>query len=382
MSRWWRAYDEAVDDPKLQLLPPPLFKAWFNLLCIASANGGTLPAVEAIAFKLRTTDAKVSSMIEELIARGLLDEFDGILRPHNWIGRQYLSDSSTERVKRHRDKRVARGLERQWSAPRALRQAVYQRDEFRCIYCGSTEKLSLDHRTPEFRGGTHDIENLATACQPCNGAKRDLTEEEFRQRTVTETLLKRPQSTEQNTEAESKKEPDANASAGEPTTTDIRKSLFSRGLRMLAETTGKTPDSCRSLVGKWLQTANDEAIHVLGLIEDAHRNNVADPVSWITVRLKTQFGGRNGRLEAGAVSNPHSALAAIREIRERRVAGGQDRTPVVSLSERRLLGREEIRGAARDDSGTIPAGSGGVRDGPDDGSSAPTDFPAFNRGGR
>jgi hypothetical protein len=62
------------------------------------------------------------------------------------------------------------------------------------VYCGASERLSLDHRTPEIRGGTHEIENLATACLSCNGAKRDMTEQEYR---ASVTLLKRPQITEQ-----------------------------------------------------------------------------------------------------------------------------------------------------------------------------------------
>lgn len=104
-THWWRAYDEAVDDPKIQLMPGPLFKAWFNLLCIASGNDGRLPPVESIAFKLRTTEAKVGSMLEDLVERGLLDDHDGVLRPHNWGERQFASDSNAaERQKRYRDR--------------------------------------------------------------------------------------------------------------------------------------------------------------------------------------------------------------------------------------------------------------------------------------
>ena len=105
MGHWWRAYDEAVDDPKLQLLPPPLFKVWFNLLCLASRNNGVLPHIEAIAFNLRTTEAKIGAAIEELVTRGLLDEFDGALRPHNWSERQFSSDSNAaERQRRYRER--------------------------------------------------------------------------------------------------------------------------------------------------------------------------------------------------------------------------------------------------------------------------------------
>ena len=80
MSHWWRAYDQAVDDPKLQCLAPPLFKAWFNLMCIASESGGTLPAIGAVAFKLRIGEHKAAEIIAALVAAGLpfgyLAEFD------------------------------------------------------------------------------------------------------------------------------------------------------------------------------------------------------------------------------------------------------------------------------------------------------------------
>lgn len=104
-NRWWRAYDGAVDDPKLGALTDKQHRAWFNLLCIASANDGTLPPIPAVAFKLRTTPDKAKRLIAELAAIGLFDVTETGARPHNWSGRQYKSDSSTERVKRFRDKK-------------------------------------------------------------------------------------------------------------------------------------------------------------------------------------------------------------------------------------------------------------------------------------
>lgn len=70
---------------------------------------------------------------------------------------------------------------------------------------------------------------------------------------------------------------------------DIRRDLFGKGLQTLGAITGKTPDSCRSLLGKWLKSANDEAIHVLAAIEDAERNRVADPVAWINRAILSKF---------------------------------------------------------------------------------------------
>ena len=65
---------------------------------------------------------------------------------------------------------------------------------------------------------------------------------------------------------------------------DHRKRLFDEGLQKLARLTGKGPDSCRAFVGKCLKAAGDDAVIVLGLIEDAERNQVADPSAWIAAR--------------------------------------------------------------------------------------------------
>jgi hypothetical protein len=45
-------------------------------------------------------------------------------------------------------------------------------------------------------------------------------------------------------------------------------------------------DSCRSFIGKCLKAAQDDASVVLGAIDDAHRNRVADAPAWISARLK------------------------------------------------------------------------------------------------
>lgn len=103
MSRWWRAYDEAVDDPKLIALTDQQHRAWFNILCVCSTFGGRLPDVSILSVKLRMQQRKVVRLINELRSAGLLDEDKGLIVPHNWSGRQYKSDVSTPRVKRFRN---------------------------------------------------------------------------------------------------------------------------------------------------------------------------------------------------------------------------------------------------------------------------------------
>lgn len=108
MSRWFRFYDEALNDPKIQRLSGDKFKTWVNLLCLASKNSGFIPRLTDIAFTLRISEAKAISIIAEFCELNLLDTDDTEMlarySPHNWNGRQFKSDVSNERVKRYRER--------------------------------------------------------------------------------------------------------------------------------------------------------------------------------------------------------------------------------------------------------------------------------------
>lgn len=107
MSRWFRFYDEALDDPKVQSLPPETFKAWVNLLCLAARNDGRIPDSETCSFALRTDIGSVDQLLDRLRIGGLIDLRKGgsngsYIAIHGWEKRQYKSDTSSERVKRFR----------------------------------------------------------------------------------------------------------------------------------------------------------------------------------------------------------------------------------------------------------------------------------------
>jgi len=55
---------------------------------------------------------------------------------------------------------------------------VMVRDGFSCLYCGSTESLTIDHVLPVSRGGKSNFENCVAACKDCNAKKENRTPSE------------------------------------------------------------------------------------------------------------------------------------------------------------------------------------------------------------
>lgn len=109
MSRWFRFYDEVLDDPKVQALDAEDYRGWVNILCVASRNNGRITEGKALAFALRMSEIDAGSLVDRLLIAGLIDRVKGgangaHIAPHNWAKRQYKSDTSTDRVKRFRER--------------------------------------------------------------------------------------------------------------------------------------------------------------------------------------------------------------------------------------------------------------------------------------
>jgi hypothetical protein len=111
MSRWFRMYEEILEDAKVQKLPAAEFKQEF----LKALNGEP-----------------------SLFAKFIKGPF---VRPdaHDW---------------------------------RIIREGIFQRDNYTCVYCGAHGvALECDHVVPVAKGGNHDEGNLATACFVCNRSK-------------------------------------------------------------------------------------------------------------------------------------------------------------------------------------------------------------------
>ena len=66
-----------------------------------------------------------------------------------------------------------------WKGMNWIRQskrlAIYLRDGLACVYCGDSvengAKLTLDHLTPDSKGGSNEATNLVCCCHRCNSAR-------------------------------------------------------------------------------------------------------------------------------------------------------------------------------------------------------------------
>lgn len=87
----------------------------------------------------------------ELVDAGLLEVKDGGYQFHEW--------------RKHQDGDYRRNI------PKRIRQAVMERDGFKCQFCGSRSNLSLDHIIPYRCNGPDTVENLRVLCMPCNNKR-------------------------------------------------------------------------------------------------------------------------------------------------------------------------------------------------------------------
>lgn len=102
---WLRLYRASLHSPKIVSLSDRQHRAWHNCLLIAD-NDGALPSMRDIAVHMRMTTTEAEQLICDLVEAGLVDPvMDGTRTTyvmHDWQDHQPPSDTSTERVQKHR----------------------------------------------------------------------------------------------------------------------------------------------------------------------------------------------------------------------------------------------------------------------------------------
>ena len=163
---WWQDYER---DPGLRRCSLQAEALWMRLQCIMSQAqppghllvGGSTPSHKEIARMVGRglTERSVTKLMTELLSSGVYSITDD--------GVPY-----SRRMVRDAEDGTGRDLDVSATEWRRLRTAVLERDGFACQYCGSTDApLEADHVEPFSAGGLSVLENLRTACKPCNRSK-------------------------------------------------------------------------------------------------------------------------------------------------------------------------------------------------------------------
>jgi hypothetical protein len=105
MARWFRLYADAMRSPKVAKLSDKDFRLWVELLAVAAENDGHIPPLDDLKHLLKRRLDHLSTSVDRLISALLIDALKVGYEPHNWSKFQYKSDTSTERVHKHRAKR-------------------------------------------------------------------------------------------------------------------------------------------------------------------------------------------------------------------------------------------------------------------------------------
>jgi hypothetical protein len=98
-NQWFRLYAEFITDPKVQIMTEAMQRRLIGVFCLRCSNVLETLHETDIAFALRISDDELAQTKQLFMAKGFIDESWNVL---NWNSRQYVSDSSTERVRQYR----------------------------------------------------------------------------------------------------------------------------------------------------------------------------------------------------------------------------------------------------------------------------------------
>jgi len=118
------------------VLPSKIILLTLLLTTLGCANLAEVP---------RYSEAEIDQRIQEYFREG---------------NQGVLSDSSMNRYERN--------------VSQSLKEEVKERDGFKCIICGASDDLEVDHTRALMNGGGNQIENLATLCDSCHTKKTRL----------------------------------------------------------------------------------------------------------------------------------------------------------------------------------------------------------------
>lgn len=98
-NQWFRMYSEFMDDPKVQMMTEADQRRLVMLFCERCKGVEHDETLRAFHWRVSPLELNVTKQL--FIAKGFIDGDWNLL---NWNRRQYISDNSSERVRRHRQR--------------------------------------------------------------------------------------------------------------------------------------------------------------------------------------------------------------------------------------------------------------------------------------
>lgn len=112
---WFRMHHKLLNDPVVQMLSAEHFKIYINLLCYVASihKDGYIGNISAVSFALRVDVTSCFMALHEVGLIGTNETDDETLHETfhipQWSKMQYKSDTSTDRVRKHRERKSVTG---------------------------------------------------------------------------------------------------------------------------------------------------------------------------------------------------------------------------------------------------------------------------------
>ena len=118
--------------------------------------------------KIKSNDYRVSnSLLDQRMKKELEEE------NRKKILKEYLEEENRKKILKEKLEKLEIDKDNRY-IPSSVKEEVWNRDNGRCIYCGSTVKLEYDHIIPYSKGGTSkSSQNIQLLCLQCNRSKKD-----------------------------------------------------------------------------------------------------------------------------------------------------------------------------------------------------------------
>lgn len=144
---WFKVDDSFYDHPKFLDVPNAAVGLWTKAgaWCAKHLTDGVISA------KCVRALGGTPAQIKALIKNGLWEE-----HPHGYKFVHW---------RKNQDGKYRKNIRK------SVKRAVYERDGHRCVFCGATENLSLDHIVRYADDGPDTEDNLRVLCMKCNQSR-------------------------------------------------------------------------------------------------------------------------------------------------------------------------------------------------------------------